>query len=1020
MIKFKLALIGILFSGITLAQSVPQGINYQAVALDQSGQPIPGVDIVGRPIDGAEIGVRISILENSAGGPVLYQEDHEVRTDLYGMFNLVIGEGLQLSVGSFPSIDWKGDKYLKVELSVDNDGDFKVSAIQQLMSVPYAFLAENAITAETALDVDDADADPQNEIQSISLRGDTILLSNGGFVVLPPDQVNDADADPLNEIQALSLSNDTVYLSNGGFVVLPTDKINDADADPLNEIQTLSKVGDTISLSGGGSVQVFDGDYSNLNNTPSIPSKTSDLINDSGYLTTEIDGSVTNEIQVLSISNDTIFLSDGGFVVLPAGFDGDYNSLVNTPSIPSKTSDLVNDSGYLNAEIDGSITNELQTLSLSSDTLYLSDGGKVPTSSLGPEYTILSATTGLGTGWYISLEKDGVPQSDFFRVNAGNGISLSGNNSTDYTITNLSNDMDSTNELQTLSMSGDTLFLSNGGFVVLPSGFDGSYSSLTGAPIIPTSTSDLVNDSGYLTTEQDGSTTNELQNISKTGNTITLSNNGGSVTVFDGDYNDLSNAPALPTKTSDLTNDSGFITTEQDGSTTNELQTLSISNDTLFLSNGGFVKLPMGLGQNNSSTTQYEFSNNQPDFILADNSYYPNAYPGAYNFNATNDYSRYDTLKLKDDSIAVDISFYFSKSFSNNVKPILTSTLFNDALEVLDKYSSNIMSGGQTSVPQYFNLTAKSAGEYLIVKHTLSNIGNSWSLYLSQPKVKAIHFSNNTSTNNATGSKSLTNESLDELFGLCYTGDGSLGSFNSGNSQIPTGRFLNYKNFMLSAGDTFNLPATTTVLFVQDTCYLAGVIWGQQAGNSNRNLTYNTSSSLQTTYNGLQASSGTNNTTSNYSGIPKKFNEGRHKVLWNEWALFNYLSPYQEWCGGLSNDEAFIVCSSQYGEISGQDGGTGGSAYSAYGGKGGKGLIIITKTLIINNAIFDLRGTSGTKSPNTSFAGGAGGGGSLFISYENGEINNPIIIQSGGSSIPVGTTTPLTDGSSGRHLFYKR
>ena len=468
MIKFKLALIGILFSGITLAQSVPQGINYQAVALDQSGQPIPGVDIVGRPIDGAEIGVRISILENSAGGPVLYQEDHEVRTDLYGMFNLVIGEGLQLSVGSFPSIDWKGDKYLKVELSVDNDGDFKVSAIQQLMSVPYAFLAENAITAETALDVDDADADPQNEIQSISLRGDTILLSNGGFVVLPPDQVNDADADPLNEIQALSLSNDTVYLSNGGFIVLPTDQINDADADPLNEIQTLSKVGDTISLSGGGSVQVFDGDYSNLNNAPSIPSKTSDLINDSGYLTTEIDGSVTNEIQVLSISNDTIFLSDGGFVVLPAGFDGDYNSLVNTPSIPSKTSDLVNDSGYLNAEIDGSITNELQTLSLSSDTLYLSDGGKVPTSSLGPEYTILSATTGLGTGWYISLEKDGVPQSDFFRVNAGNGISLSGNNSTDYTITNLSNDMDSTNELQTLSMSGDTLFLSNGGFVQLP------------------------------------------------------------------------------------------------------------------------------------------------------------------------------------------------------------------------------------------------------------------------------------------------------------------------------------------------------------------------------------------------------------------------------------------------------------------------------------------------------------------------------------------------------------------------
>ena len=35
-------------------------------------------------------------------------------------------------------------------------------------------------------------------------------------------------------------------------------------------------------------------------------------------LDTETDGSVTNELQVLSISNDTIYLSDGGFVEIPA------------------------------------------------------------------------------------------------------------------------------------------------------------------------------------------------------------------------------------------------------------------------------------------------------------------------------------------------------------------------------------------------------------------------------------------------------------------------------------------------------------------------------------------------------------------------------------------------------------------------------------------------------------------------------------------------------------------------------
>ena len=418
-------------------QTVPQGINYQAVALDQNGQPIRGVDIVGRPIVDAEIGVRLTILENSPTGMVLYQEEHEVLTDLYGMFNLVIGQGLQVSPDPFNSINWQGDKYLQVELSIDNNGSFTLSAVQQLMSVPYAFLAENALVAQTAIDVDDADADPTNELQGLSLSNDTLYLSNGGFVVLPTDQVNDADSDPTNELQILSLSNDTIYLTSGGFVVLPTDQVNDADDNPTNEIQTLSKTGSTISLTQGGNVTVFDGDYNALSNTPTIPTKTSDLTNDSGFITAEVDGSTTNEIQTLSKTGNTISLTQGGSVTV---FDGDYNSLTSIPTLPTKTSDLTNDSGFITSEVDGSTTNEIQTLS-------------------------------------------------------------------------------------------------------------------------------------------------------KTGNTISLTQ-GGSVTVFDGDYNSLTSIPTLPTKTSDLTNDSGFITAEVDGSTTNELQVLTISNDTIFLSNGGFVKLP--------------------------------------------------------------------------------------------------------------------------------------------------------------------------------------------------------------------------------------------------------------------------------------------------------------------------------------------------------------------------------------------------------------------------------------------
>jgi len=61
-------------------------------------------------------------------------------------------------------------------------------------------------------------------------------------------------------------------------------------------------------------------------------------------LDNEIDGSVSNELQVLSISHDTVFLTNGGFVKLPASFDGQYNSLTGAPT---NVSLFANDAGYL-------------------------------------------------------------------------------------------------------------------------------------------------------------------------------------------------------------------------------------------------------------------------------------------------------------------------------------------------------------------------------------------------------------------------------------------------------------------------------------------------------------------------------------------------------------------------------------------------------------------------------------------------------------------------------------------------
>ncbi len=66
----------------TFAQ-VPQGISYQAIALNASGNPVVS----------SNIGIRLSILDNAATGTVLYTETHTKTTNAQGLFNLVIGQG---------------------------------------------------------------------------------------------------------------------------------------------------------------------------------------------------------------------------------------------------------------------------------------------------------------------------------------------------------------------------------------------------------------------------------------------------------------------------------------------------------------------------------------------------------------------------------------------------------------------------------------------------------------------------------------------------------------------------------------------------------------------------------------------------------------------------------------------------------------------------------------------------------------------------------------------------------------
>ena len=83
-------------------------------------------------------------------------------------------------------------------------------------------------------------------------------------------------------------------------------------------------------------------DYNELDNTPSIPKRISELENDKGYINNEQEQDPTVPSHVKNITQaDIQYWND------KSNFDGNYNSLKNKPNVPTTTNELNNNSGFI-------------------------------------------------------------------------------------------------------------------------------------------------------------------------------------------------------------------------------------------------------------------------------------------------------------------------------------------------------------------------------------------------------------------------------------------------------------------------------------------------------------------------------------------------------------------------------------------------------------------------------------------------------------------------------------------------
>lgn len=249
-------LIALLFLGYSLnAQtSVPPGIAYQAVAIKPTKSGVAGFNPDGLYWTNRDVSVRFTIYEKWPGGTNQYSEIHDLRTDAFGTFGCIIGQGTVVS-GNFNTIPWSlGTAHLQVEIDYYKDGDYTLIGVERFWSVPYAMLSNDASNSAGAGDVysksyvDSLTNLLLGQIQYLKNRDKDTAIGNDGVSNNYVDSqfnslknmivaIKNSDKDTVigNELQDLYMSNDTIRLTQSSeFVVIKNDQSNGSNSTPTS------------------------------------------------------------------------------------------------------------------------------------------------------------------------------------------------------------------------------------------------------------------------------------------------------------------------------------------------------------------------------------------------------------------------------------------------------------------------------------------------------------------------------------------------------------------------------------------------------------------------------------------------------------------------------------------------------------------------------------------------------------------------------------------------------------------
>jgi hypothetical protein len=120
--------------GSSIQAQAPQKFSYQSVIRNSGGQLLAN----------QQVGIKISVLQGSENGIVVFAERHTPITNANGLASLQIGGGSVMN-GNFASINWAlGPYFISTETDPNGGTSYIIISTQQLLSVPYALYAETS------------------------------------------------------------------------------------------------------------------------------------------------------------------------------------------------------------------------------------------------------------------------------------------------------------------------------------------------------------------------------------------------------------------------------------------------------------------------------------------------------------------------------------------------------------------------------------------------------------------------------------------------------------------------------------------------------------------------------------------------------------------------------------------------------------------------------------------------------------------------------------------------------------